>query len=501
MNHLGAPISFVNQDINFLNEGNTHWNLSISELMEQIALRKEGIISSNGCVLVETGKHTGRTPDDKYIVKYAEMESQHIWWGKVNHPLSPKQFGKLYQKTIRYFEKHDSFVQDLFVGAHPSHQFPIRIITDTAWQSLASHHLFVRPKNTFSKNYKPLFTVISGINLFANPTEDGTNSETFIVIDLNQHLILIGGTGYEGEIKKAIFTIMHYFMPKQNILSMHCSANIGAADDVALFFGLSGTGKTTLSSDGQRRLIGDDEHGWTDTGVFNFEGGCYAKTINLSEKSEPVIWQAVNHHGTVLENVIFDVSRNKSDFSDNRITDNTRASYPIEYVSNCMNCGGAGHPSNIFFLSADAFGVLPPISRLTPDQAMYYFLSGYTSKLAGTEDGLGKEPVATFSACFAAPFLPLHPEVYARLLGEKINRHNVSVWLINTGWTGGPFGTGQRIPLIYTRSMVQSVLNQSFDHIAFHSNKTFGLMDSGFLPRRTYRIVDPPIHLGKPQRL
>lgn len=475
MPNLGFPIHLESLGHDLPKFRNAFWNLTTPELIDQIEMREEGKVSNIGCAFVESGKHTGRSPLDKYIVQYPEQKDQNICWGKINQPLSPAQFDKLHQKANLYFQERDAFIQDLFVGAHPEHQMPLRIITDTAWQSLVSRHLFVRPQDKFQANQQPTFTVLCGINLYAEPNKDGTHSETFIAIDFVQRLVLIGGTGYAGEIKKAIFTIMHYLMPRQNILSMHCSANIGSGNDVALFFGLSGTGKTTLSSDTQRKLIGDDEHGWMDTGIFNFEGGCYAKTINLSETLEPLIWRAVNHYGTVLENVIYNSSTDKPDFTDNRITDNTRASYPLEYISNRIKGDTARHPKNIFFLAADAFGVLPPISRLTSEQAMYYFLSGYTSKLAGTEDGLGKEPQATFSTCFAAPFLPLHPEVYARLLGEKVRKHNAFVWLVNTGWTGGPYGTGQRIPLPFTRAMIQAVLKHSLQNIPFHRDNPFGL--------------------------
>lgn len=491
MLNSGFPIHIAAPEHKLPNFRNAYWNLETTELIKQIEMRKEGTISGIGCAFVKTGKHTGRSPDDKFIVQYPD-EAQNICWGKINHPLSPTQFNKLYQKALRYFEDRDAFIQDLFVGTQPEHQIPLRIITDTAWQSLASRHLFVRPQDKFVANQQPVFTLLCGINLFADPQKDGTNSETFIAIDLVQRLVLIGGTGYEGEIKKSVFTIMHYLMPKQNILSMHCSANIGRENDVALFFGLSGTGKTTLSSDDQRRLIGDDEHGWTETGIFNFEGGCYAKTINLSETLEPMIWHAVNHYGTVLENVIYNEVTDKPDFADNRITDNTRASYPIEYISNHLKPGEAtGHPDNIFFLAADAFGVLPPISRLTSKQAMYYFLSGYTSKLAGTEDSLGKEPLATFSTCFAAPFLPLDPEIYAELLGKKIAKHNTAVWLINTGWTGGPYGIGRRIPLTYTRAMINAVLNHSLQDIPFNRHDLFGLWIPSSCPGVPNELLNP----------
>lgn len=452
-----------------------YWNLVAAELVEQAVTHQEGELSSTGALIINTGKHTGRSPNDKYIAHTHSLDHEAIWWGKVNQPIAPEKFSQIFGKMQAYLQGRDAFVQDMQVGAHPAYHTKVRIISEKAWASLFALNLFRRIPRREITRYKPDYTVIHCPDFQASPEEDGTNSGTVISIDFDRRLVLIGGTSYAGEVKKAIFSVMNYILPKKDILSMHCSANVGRHGDVALFFGLSGTGKTTLSSDPDRRLIGDDEHGWTEDGIFNFEGGCYAKTIRLSAKLEPLIWSAVNRFGTVLENVIYDQESRQPDFDDMSRTENTRAAYPLDYIPNHVAEGYAGIPENIFFLTADAFGVIPPIARLTPDQAMFYFLSGYTSKLAGTEKGLGSEPQATFSACFGAPFLPLHPHVYADLLGEKITRHQVKVWLINTGWTGGPYGVGSRILLPYTRAMVKAVLTHHIDDIPFHQDEYFHL--------------------------
>ncbi len=451
------------------------WNLVPAELVEQSITRQEGQLAASGPLVVVTGKHTGRSPEDKFVAHTSSLDEEAIWWGKINQPLAPEKFQLIFHKMCAYLQGRDVFVQDMQVGAHPSYRTAVRIISEQAWASLFSYNLFRRITRREIYRYKPEYTVIHCPGFQADPEEDSTHSETVIAFDFDRRLILIGGTSYAGEIKKAIFSVMNYILPRRDILSMHCSANIGKHGDVALFFGLSGTGKTTLSSDPDRRLIGDDEHGWTDQGVFNLEGGCYAKTIHLSAKLEPLIWHAVNRFATVLENVVFDPQTRLPNFDDGQLTENTRAAYPLEFIPNYFSEGYAGHPENIFFLTADAFGVLPPLARLTSDQAMYYFLSGYTSKLAGTEKGLGSEPLATFSACFGAPFLPLHPHVYADLLGEKIKQHLVNVWLINTGWTGGPYGLGHRILLPYTRALVKAVLSHTLDDISFQQEDCFGL--------------------------
>jgi phosphoenolpyruvate carboxykinase (ATP) len=475
MQNLGIPSEFGLEQTQLINIKTARWNFNVPALVEQIILRQEGDLSPDGAILVNTGQYTGRSPNDKFIVKNGNADDECIWWGKVNRPISPEAFTRVFRKVTAYLQNRDVFVQDLQVGAHPTHHLMIRVITEKAWHSLFSRDLLIRLPADRLADFKPDYTVIQVPEFVANPAEDGTNSGAFILVDFSQKLVLIGGTGYAGEIKKSVFTLMNYLMPRQGILSMHCSANVGDCGDVALFFGLSGTGKTTLSSDPDRRLIGDDEHGWADDGVFNFEGGCYAKTIRLRNELEPLIWQATHRFGAVLENVIYSPIDRSIDFDNDRRTENTRGAYPIDYIQNYVPEGFAGHPKNIFFLTADAFGVLPPIAKLTPEQAMYYFLSGYTSKLAGTEKGLGKEPQATFSTCFGAPFLPLEPNVYAGLLGQKIQKHEVQVWLVNTGWTGGGFGTGNRIRLPYTRAMVRAALTGQLDKVDFQKDEFFGL--------------------------
>jgi phosphoenolpyruvate carboxykinase (ATP) len=475
MQNIGLSGLYGLENHGLQNLKSIYWNLVPAELIEQAITRQEGQLVATGALAVNTGQHTGRSPDDKFLAHTHSLDEEAIWWGKVNRPLAPEKFQLLYQKMKAYLQSRDVFVQDMQVGAHPDYKTMVRIVSEKAWASLFVHNLFIRlPRREISR-FKPDYTVIHCPDFHANPEEDGTNSSTVIAFDFDRRLVLIGGTSYAGEVKKAVFSVMNYILPLQDILSMHCSANVGKHGDVALFFGLSGTGKTTLSSDPDRRLIGDDEHAWTDQGIFNFEGGCYAKTINLSAKLEPLIWQAVNRFGTVLENVIYDSETRIPNFDDNLLTENTRAAYPIEFIPNHLADGYAGPPENIFFLTADAFGVIPPLARLTPEQAMYYFLSGYTSKLAGTEKGLGSEPQATFSACFGAPFLPLHPHVYADLLGEKIKQLKVKVWLINTGWTGGPYGLGHRILLPYTRAMVKGVLSHHLEDVPFQQEECFGL--------------------------
>lgn len=506
-NNHGTPNSFSLDNHGLKNLANVYWNLCSPALVEEVIHRKEGIVSSEGAVVVNTGLYTGRSPNDKFIVK-DELTAEDVWWGKVNRSISDEQFDRLFARLTAYLQNRDIFVQDLEVGAHPRYRMPIRVITENAWHSLFSRNLFIRPLPENAEKQKPEFTILQAPGFQASPDLDGTNSGAFIILNFSRRLILIGGSSYAGEVKKSIFSVMNYLLPRQGVLSMHCSANVGVDSDVALFFGLSGTGKTTLSSDPERRLIGDDEHGWGDDGVFNFEGGCYAKTIHLRREFEPIIWDASQRFGSVLENVTCDPITRALDFDDGSHTENTRAAYPIDYVPNHVETGHAGHPRNIFFLTADAFGVMPPLARLTPEQAMYYFLSGYTSKLAGTEKGLGMEPQTTFSTCFGAPFLPLNPGVYAKLLGEKIARHHVNVWLINTGWTGGPYGVGKRIHLPYTRAMVRAVLTGQLDHVCTQKDALFGLnlptacpdVPSDILdPRRTW--ADPAAYDDKARQL
>ncbi len=468
-----------------------YWNMVPSALIEQAILRQEGELSEAGALVVNTGKHTGRSPSDKFLASTPSTDQSPIWWGKVNQPIASDKFQLIHQKMQAYLQGRDVFVQDMAVGAHPDFQVPIRVISDKAWASLFAYNLFRRLPPENLDHHIPEYTVIHCPDFQALPQEDSTHTGTIVSIDFDRRLVIIGGTSYAGEIKKSIFSVMNYILPLQGILSMHCSANVGANGDVALFFGLSGTGKTTLSSDPERALIGDDEHGWSEEGVFNLEGGCYAKTIHLDPELEPLIWAAVHRYSTVLENVIYHPETRMLDFHDDRLTENTRAAYPLEFIPNYLPEGHAGHPDNIFFLTADAFGVMPPIARLTPEQSLYYFLSGYTSKLAGTEKGLGSDPQATFSACFGAPFLPLQPELYANLLGKKICANNVQVWLINTGWTGGPYGVGRRIRLPYTRAMVHAVLNHHFEAVQFHQDDIFNLWIPEHCPGVPTEVLNP----------
>ncbi len=474
-----------------------YWNLTTGALIERIVTRREGMLAHEGAVVVRTGTHTGRSPNDKFIVCCQEDHDK-IWWGKVNKEFSPGRFEHLYVRMRSYLQGRDIFVQDTTAGAHPEHKLPIRVITESAWHSLFARNLFIRLAPEEIPNHIPEFTILQAPGFHADPEEDGTNSEVFIILNLEKRLILIGGTSYAGEIKKSIFTTLNYLLPLKGVLSMHCSANIGNNGDTALFFGLSGTGKTTLSSDPERALIGDDEHGWADDGVFNFEGGCYAKTVKLRKEWEPLIWQATRHFGTVLENVTIDQNTRRVDFDDDSLTENTRAAYPIGFLNNIVPGGRGGHPANIFFLTADAFGVMPPIARLTADQAIYYFLSGYTSKLAGTEKGV-KEPQTTFSTCFGAPFLPLYPSVYANLLSEKIARHHSQVWLVNTGWTGGPYGVGSRIDIPYTRAMVRAALSGELASVPTRMDPFFGLPVPEHVPGVPDEVLNPRLTWADPE--
>ncbi|MFT4414907.1 phosphoenolpyruvate carboxykinase (ATP) [Fredinandcohnia humi] len=461
------------QLLDLVNGKNALHNLSVSVLVEKVLARQEGILTSTGAVRATTGKYTGRSPEDKYIVEEASTKDK-IDWGKVNQPISEATFDKLYTKVLTYLKKQDElFVFNGFAGADKKVRMPIQVINEYAWHNLFSQQLFIRPTQEELVNHKAEFTVISAPNFKADPSVDGTKSETFIIISFEKRTVLIGGTEYAGEIKKSIFSVMNYILPENNIMPMHCSANVGQEGDVALFFGLSGTGKTTLSADPKRRLIGDDEHGWSSSGVFNIEGGCYAKCINLSREKEPQIFDAIRF-GSVLENVVVDEKTRIADYDNGALTENTRAAYQIENIDNIIVPSIAGHPNTIVFLTADAFGVLPPISKLTKEQAMYHFLSGYTSKLAGTERGI-TSPQATFSTCFGSPFLPLPATVYAEMLGRMIDEHNVQVFLVNTGWTGGEYGVGNRMKLTYTRAMVQAALEGELNNVETVKNDIFGL--------------------------
>jgi len=465
-----------------------HRNLSVARLVEEAIRRNEASLASSGALSVVTGVYTGRSPQDKFIVADGGSAGR-IDWGSVNQPIEQAQFERLYQRALEYMQSKELFVFDGFAGADPNYRLPIRVINEYAWQNLFARQLFIRPEAHELEQFSPQFTVIALPELRADPQQDGTRSETFIVISFEKKVVLIGGTHYAGEMKKSIFSVLNYLLPMQGTLPMHCSANVGERGDVALFFGLSGTGKTTLSADPNRRLIGDDEHGWSEGGVFNFEGGCYAKCIGLSREMEPQIWEAIRF-GAVLENVVVDEASGTPDFAAATLTENTRAAYPIDYIPDAVIPGMAGHPSAIIFLTADAFGVLPPISKLTKEQAMYYFLSGYTSKLAGTERGV-THPEATFSACFGAPFLPLHPSVYANMLGDKINRHETRVYLVNTGWTGGPYGVGERISLRYTRAMITAALDGAIERAPLAVDPIFKLAHPVELPGVPKNILNP----------
>ncbi len=453
--------------------GAIHWNLTPPELYQTAIARSEGRIAHMGGFAAITQPHTGRSPNDKFTVREPSTEAD-IDWGKVNVPLSPEDFQVLKADVIQYLNGRDLFVRDAKAGADPKYTINVRVVSENAWHSLFAYNMFLRPTPAELGSIVPDFTVLHAPEMKADPGRHGTRSSTAVVVSFAERLVLIAGTRYAGEIKKSIFSVLNHLLPARGVLPMHCSANIGPEGDTALFFGLSGTGKTTLSADSERGLIGDDEHGWSDAGVFNFEGGCYAKVIRLSEEGEPEIYRATRMFGTILENVVLDAQSLEIAYDDGSITENTRASYPIEYVPNAVIPGIGGHPDNIVFLTADAFGVLPPLSKLTPDQAMYHFLSGYTAKVAGTERGV-TEPVATFSACFGAPFLPRSPVVYARMLGEKLHEHGSGVWLVNTGWTGGPYGVGRRMKLAYTRTMVRSALAGRLGDVETVVDPVFGL--------------------------
>ncbi|MGH7700540.1 MAG: phosphoenolpyruvate carboxykinase (ATP) [Gemmatimonadales bacterium] len=453
--------------------GDVHWNLTTAELYEQAVRRGEGVIAEGGAFCAVTAPHTGRSPDDKFVVREPSAAEQ-VWWGKINQPLEPEAYERLFADVVRHLNGRDLYIRDLFVGSEPAYRQSVRFVTPGAWHTLFVHNMFLRPTPGDLAQFHPTFQVLHAPDFQADPALHGTRSGTFIVLNFGRKTVLIGGTRYAGEMKKAMFTVMNYLLPQQGVLPMHCSANLGEAGDVALFFGLSGTGKTTLSADRERALIGDDEHGWSDHGVFNFEGGCYAKVIRLSAEGEPEIYATTRMFGTVLENVVVDPETRAVDLDAAGITENTRASYPIHFIPNHVPGGMAGHPSHIVFLTCDAFGVMPPIARLSPAQAMYHFLSGYTAKVAGTERGV-TEPRETFSACFGAPFLPRPPHGYAERLGERIARHGAQCWLISTGWTGGPFGTGQRMRLSHTRAMVRAALAGRLDRVPTHTEPVFGL--------------------------
>ena len=473
-----------------VNAARIEWNLGIAALYEESARRSEGLIAEEGPLVCRTGAHTGRSPNDKFVVREPSSEDR-IWWGKINRPISGDRFDAIHRQLLAYLQGKDLFVQDCYGVADPAYRLPIRIITEYAWHSLFARHMFiVEPDPERRARHTPAFTVIAAPRFRAVPEQHGTNSDVFVLVHFAKKLVLIGGTSYAGEIKKSVFTILNYLLPLQGVLPMHCSANVGAAGDSALFFGLSGTGKTTLSSDPDRRLIGDDEHGWSDRGIFNFEGGCYAKTIRLSAEAEPQIYATTRRFGTVLENVVIDPITRRLDLDDDSLTENTRGAYPLTFIDNIEPSGQAGHPNNVIFLTADAFGVMPPISRLTPAAASYHFLAGYTAKVAGTEKGV-TEPKATFSTCFGAPFLPLHPTVYSKRLGEKLLQHGSKVWLVNTGWTGGPYGVGTRIKIAHTRAMINAALSGALDKSSFRTDAIFNVDVPLSVPHVPALVLNP----------
>jgi phosphoenolpyruvate carboxykinase (ATP) len=463
------------ENLGLTNLRKVYWNLPIEALYEEAIFRSEGSLSKFGPIIVNTGKHTARAANDKFIVREPSSEN-HIWWGKYNKPYPTDKFNELFSRLQGYLQGRDVFVQDCFGGSDPEYQLPIRIITEFAWHSHFARNMFIKPKTLEEyRSHTPEFTVIAAPGFKSFPQIDQTSSDTFIVLNLDQRMCIIGNTGYAGEIKKSVFSYLNYILPLyQRILTMHCSANIGKDGDVALFFGLSGTGKTTLSADPNRLLIGDDEHGWSDNGVFNFEDGCYAKVIELSESAEPEIYNCTRKFGTILENVVFDPVTRNIDLDDPSITENTRASYPLIFIDNSVDDKQGGHPKNIIFLTCDASGVFPPIARLNVMQAMYHFISGYTSKVAGTEIGLREEPELTFSPCFGGPFMAHPPSFYAEILRDKVEKYGAKCWLVNTGWVGGPYGIGKRISIKYTRSILNSALEGKLDDVEYYQDPVFG---------------------------
>lgn len=470
-----------------------YWNLPTEALVEEAVFRGEGAVVAGGPYAAFTGKHTARSANDKFVVRHTDSENN-IWWGVYNRPFDQDKFETLYTRMLGFLQGRDVFVQDVYAGADEAYRLPVRIVTELAWHSHFVRNMFILPQALEEyKRFVPEFTIIAMPSFKGAPAVDGTNSETFICLSFERKMAIIGNSAYAGEIKKSVFTILNYLLPLEGVLSMHCSANVNPddTDDVALFFGLSGTGKTTLSADPKRRLIGDDEHGWSDEGVFNFEGGCYAKVIGLSESAEPEIYATTKRFGTILENVTYDPITRLIDLDDDTVTENTRASYPLEFIANAVPEKKAGHPKNVILLTCDASGVMPPIAQLTPNQALYQFISGYTSKIAGTEVGLGKEPEITFSACFGGPFMVHHPYQYAELLKRKIERHGANCWLVNTGWVGGPYGVGKRISIKYTRALLNAALDGRLNDVSFKKDPIFGFEVPTTCPNVPDEVLDP----------
>ncbi|HEY5490506.1 MAG TPA: phosphoenolpyruvate carboxykinase (ATP) [Gemmatimonadaceae bacterium] len=490
-------------DYNLSNQGVSnlrlaYWNLPTEALVEEAVFRSEGALAAGGAFVTNTGKHTARSANDKFVVRHTDSENN-IWWGVYNRPFAEDKFEVLYDRMLGFLQGKDVFVQDVYGGADEAYRLPVRIVTELAWHSHFVRNMFVLPQSLDEyKRFVPEFTIVAMPSFKGAPAVDSTVSDTFICLSFEKKLAIIGNTAYAGEIKKSVFTILNYLLPLEGVLSMHCSANVSPQDanDVALFFGLSGTGKTTLSADPTRRLIGDDEHGWSDSGVFNIEGGCYAKVIGLSESAEPEIFATTHRFGTILENVPYDPVTRLIDLDDDTLTENTRASYPLEFIANAMPDKKAGHPKNVILLTCDASGVMPPIARLTPNQALYQFISGYTSKVGGTEVGLGKEPEITFSACFGGPFMVHHPYKYAELLKQKIERHGVTCWLVNTGWVGGPYGVGKRISIKYTRALLTAALNGRLDKVKFIKDPVFGFEMPAECPDVPAEVLNPATSWG-----
>ncbi len=477
-------------DLGLKHFSDAYWNLSPAELVEETIIRGEGMLTDTGALAVDTGKFTGRSPKDKFIVCDEKTEKA-VWWGDINIKFDPEKFDRLYEKVTAYFQSKTLYVRDAYACADPKYRLNIRVVTESPWQNLFANNLFLRPTNEeILKTTKAEWTILCAPGFHADPKLDGTRQSNFAIVNFAKKIILIGGTGYTGEIKKGIFSVLNFVLPhEKNVLSMHCSANIGPTGDTAIFFGLSGTGKTTLSADPNRGLIGDDEHGWAENTVFNFEGGCYAKCVNLTKEKEPQIFNAIRF-GALVENIEFYEGTTKVDYENISKTENTRVAYPIDHIENAVEPSIAGIPKNIFFLTCDAFGVLPPISKLDAGQAMYHFISGYTAKVAGTEVGI-TEPTTTFSACFGKAFLPLHPTKYAELLGEKLKKHKVNVWLVNTGWSGGSYGVGSRMKLSFTRAMISAALNGELDNVQFETMPVFGLAMPKTCPGVPNEILNP----------
>jgi phosphoenolpyruvate carboxykinase (ATP) len=490
MKHLGHRVKESSLEaFGIAQAAKVYWNLTTPELYREAIQRNEGTLVHLGPLAVDTGKYTGRSPKDKFIVKDA-LTTERVDWGAVNQPMQSEHFAQLKKDLLAATKDKELFVQDVFIGTHPNYRVPVRVITEFAWHSLFVRNMFVRPTKRAMDTHQPAYTIIDLPSFKADPAKHGSRTETVIAMNVTEKLVLIASTEYAGEMKKSAFSLMNYELPARGVMPMHCSANVGPDNETAIFFGLSGTGKTTLSASEGRTLVGDDEHGWSEEGVFNFEGGCYAKIEHLNAQAEPDIYQTTRRFGTLLENVVYDPESFRVNLDDTSKTQNTRAAYPITHIANASTVGYAGHPTNIIFLTADAFGVLPPIAKLTPEQAMYYFLSGYTAKVAGTERGI-TEPQATFSTCFGAPFMPLKPNVYGELLVQHMKEHRTDVWLVNTGWTGGAYGVGHRMPISYTRGMISAALEHRLDNVAFDSNNVFGLAIPTTCPGVPAEMLNP----------